>query len=454
MTAPTHLRSSTPVDFLTAVLDSRLVGRDQIECALVNAPPFETADDLAAALVEANVLTRFQADRLLAGKPEGLVLGPYDILEPIGKGPVGRVYRARHRTMNRLAAIKFLTPELTHDPDRRAVLESDVRAAARLGHPNVVTVYDLNHVGDRLYLVLEYVEAIGADTLVLRSGPPSVGLACELLRQAALGLHHAHDRGIVHGTLTPGCLLVGRGPRRPEVKISNFGFGSLPAAGPEGAGSTSMPQDYRSPECRAGAPPTSAADLYSLGSILAYLLTGRTPWQAEPPGRNRKQRRANPADPDLQRPDIPPEIANLTRTLLAWDPGDRPGSAGDVAVVLGRYAMVDDSLGGIDVGPRLPVGSAVEYGSALSGLVPHPTERVPDWSFPTGDTAPRAGLADSTLDEPGGTAIEGFDWPPAAAVPPTAGTSPLSGFVLFGLAATITVTTLLVAATILNQFTR
>src|SRR5207248_9765603 len=137
----------------------------------------------------------------------------------------------------------------------------EARAAAALAHPNIVTVLDVNQAGARQYVVMEYVDGVGADVLVRQGGPLPTGRAGEVAGQAALGLQHAHDKGIAHGAVYPGCVLLGRS----VVKVTGFGLGRLtdPTAP---AGTATDPLDCRAPELfNPLARPTAASDVYSLG---------------------------------------------------------------------------------------------------------------------------------------------------------------------------------------------
>ncbi|MBY0456274.1 MAG: serine/threonine protein kinase, partial [Gemmataceae bacterium] len=180
----------------------------------------------AANLVAAGLLTRFQADRLLAGRTDGFQLGQYVILDQIGRGALSRVYKARHRTMNRFVAVKVLSAELTRTPDARRALQAEARNAGRLAHPNVATAYDANELFDRFYFVLEFVDGPNLAALVERRGPLPVEEACEFVRQTAVALQHAHERGLIHRNLKPTNVLVGRPTATAPalVKVTDFGL--------------------------------------------------------------------------------------------------------------------------------------------------------------------------------------------------------------------------------------
>lgn len=380
----------------------------------VTEPAVTDGPGAAAALVAAGLLTRFQADRLLAGRTDGFVLGPHVILEPVGRGAASRVYKARHRTMNRLVAVKVLSAERAGAVARRQFRDA-ARAAGRLSHPHIVTALDANEVGGRFYLVLEFVDGPSAEALVRGAGPLPVGEACEVMRQAAHALAHAHDLGTAHGALAPGKVLVGRaasdGP--PAVKVAGFGL-------PPSAGAA----EYAAPEVQGGTAASARADLYSLGGVFHFLLTGRPPCGA-------------PARLDQLRPDVRPELAAVVSRLLAPRPEDRFASAGELLVHLDAACVpVAASAGWVSF--ELPAASfPVDSGGYLTGRVefdagPSPWEQIT--TATAADTA-RVDPDDRTPAPRGAPRLP----PPAAPAPRWAwrlllGSAALLAFVIAGAA--------------------
>src|SRR5262249_40104871 len=154
---------------------SGLVAEEELS-GLVRSLPEGSGRAVARALVERGVLTRFQAERLLMGRTAGFLLGQYRVLEQIGKGGMGRGYKAEHRTMKRVVALKVLASTLLETERAVELFLHEVRAVAQLVHPNIVTAFDANAVDGRFYLVLEYVDGPNLDELVRRQGPLSAGL--------------------------------------------------------------------------------------------------------------------------------------------------------------------------------------------------------------------------------------------------------------------------------------
>ena len=368
--------TSTPrpaAAFVATLHQSRLLSAAGHAQALGLLDADESPADCAMALVGAGVLTPFQARRLLAGKSDGLVLGQYVILDQLSGGKRERVYKARHRTMDRLVAVRVFAADVTHNPDHRAVVQAEARAAARLAHPNLLTVLDSNESGGRLYVVHEYVEALPLDVLVGQTRRLPTGRACEVARQAALGLQHAHEQGLPHGHFRLGCLVVGRPGRdgaagqRLEVKVAHFGTPAESAD--DGA---AEPQAYRAPESRGPLGKASVpADLYALGAVLFHLLTGQPP-----AGRSQSAR--------ATRPTLPAAVEALLSELLAANPTHRPLSAAEVAGRLEPFSEGDDDSSGVEFDlPRFAPADAPS-GGFLSGL--HADDTSPWYGIEAGAT--------------------------------------------------------------------
>ena len=364
---PAHTDCDT---FLDSLRTSELLDGRQLDRALRAMPPYpRSARDTADYFFRSDLLTRFQIERLLSGRTDGFHIGPYLVLDYLGKSATGRVYKARHRTMNRLVAIKILSLEQTATEAVRQNIRAEARSAARLAHTNIVTLLDANQAGERMYFVKEYLDGGSLDSLVRAQGPLPVRRACEFIRQAALGLQHAHEKGVAHGRLSPTAILVGRvggkgSDDKPLVKVSGFGLGRL------GADEAEPDFEYRAPE-QFDDPDRAdpAADLYSLGCIFHYLLAGRPPFPASGADEAATHHRhASPPALEPLRPDLPAPLACLVRHLLDKNPHARPPAAGEIARCLQCYADGDDSGGAIDFG-SLP-GAASSPVSKISKSLP------------------------------------------------------------------------------------
>jgi eukaryotic-like serine/threonine-protein kinase len=302
------------------------------------------AQALARELVRLGRLTAYQAAAVLQGKTKGLLIGNYLVLDKLGAGSMGMVFKARHRLLNRIVALKLLPPSLARDPAAVQRFEREAKAAATLSHPNVVAVIDADEYRGLHFLVMEYVEGRDLARLVREDGPLSVSQAIDCLAQAARGLKAAFEASVVHRDIKPSNLLLQPGG---TVKILDMGLARLDAVGsPFGAKEpdASLTQsnvilgtiDYMSPEQASN--PRNAdhrSDIYSLGCTLHYLLTGRPPFSGETLIERLIAHREQPI-PSLSngRPDVSPAVDDLLKRLLAKSPDDRFSSLDELITAL------------------------------------------------------------------------------------------------------------------------
>ena len=354
MAAPRQMDRRT---FLANVRQSGLVAAEELARAEKELPASDRGRSVARALVEKGLLTRFQAERLLVGRTSGFLLGQYRVLDQIGRGGMGRVFKAEHRTMGRVVALKVLAPDLLRTDRAQEMFLREVRAAAQLVHPNIVTAYDANEIDGRYFLVLEYVDGPNLEQLVRRQGPLPVGQACDYVRQVAHGLQCAHLLGMVHRDIKPANILVQRrglnGDDVGLVKISDFGLARLhnPNAADAFSGhpgtiltkeNTVMgTPDYLSPEQARNLHNTDIrSDLYSVGCTFYFLLTGQVLF---PGGSTLDKliRHGTETAPRVRdaRPDVPPEVAAVVEKLLAKHPPDRYQTPAELAAALEPFAV-------------------------------------------------------------------------------------------------------------------
>jgi WD40 repeat protein/tRNA A-37 threonylcarbamoyl transferase component Bud32 len=283
------------------------------------------------------------------------VLADFEILGELGRGGMGIVYKARWRpAQDLIVALKVIRKDrLTRDEAVRR-FRREAQAAARLDHPNIVQVYDSDHSGDTHYLVMEYVDGLTLERRVEQQGAMPVEAACDYIRQAALGLQHAHEQALVHRDIKPSNLMVtldgDDDGAPPVVKILDMGVARVLQLGgaQPGESLSTLTQggavigtaDYVAPEQLEN--PHAAdirADLYSLGCTFHYLLTGQVTF----PGgtlvsKLDKQRWQTPTPVDQVRMDIPASVAALVRKLLAKKPGDRFQTPAELARALEELA--------------------------------------------------------------------------------------------------------------------
>jgi serine/threonine protein kinase len=320
------------------------------------------------------------AELLLPGGAEGrTTLGQYRLLGRLGAGGMSRVYKAEHLLMKRVVALKVLSPHLVQDPASQVRFRQEAQAAGRLCHPNIVTAHDAAEVDGVPFLVMEYVDGLDLDQLVGAQGPLPVALACECIRQAALGLQHAHERGFVHGDIKPSNLLLEHGGLSgPRVKLLDLGLARLagvPLTDPDTPAESCFvgTPDYMAPEqSQNGHTADIRSDLYSLGCTFYYLLTGQVPYPGHTAAEKLLRHQLDPVpSPAERRPDIPPQVASVIACLMAKDPAGRFAFPADLAAVLQAWLFENRSPFFSPALPSPPV--AVGIPSALdAGLEPEP----------------------------------------------------------------------------------
>jgi serine/threonine protein kinase len=365
MTALAHPSSAV----LAAFLNGRLVEaeRAQVEehvivcdscCGLLKALP---VDALAARLRDGDTSDLIGETlgpgggahtTFTAGIPPELADHPrYRIVEQLGAGGMGAVYLAEHRLMERRVAIKVIHPQFLNNSQAVERFEQEVKAAARLAHRNIVTAYDAEQAGGLHLLVMEYVPGINLATLVDRRGRLPVLHACNYAMQAAVGLQHAHQHGMVHRDIKPQNLM--RTPRG-TIKILDFGLARLarsPSAADEdgltSAGCAMGTPDYIAPEqARDSRRADIRSDIYSLGCTLYFLLTGRVPF----PGGTGLEKvvahlQQTPLAVTRQRDDIPAGVVKVLQRMMAKEPSERFQEPSEVVEALRPFALPADQAG-------------------------------------------------------------------------------------------------------------
>jgi serine/threonine protein kinase len=287
----------------------------------------DNAGELAETLISDGILTRFQAENLLQGKWMRFYIGPYKVLEGLGAGSSGIVYLCEHEGLRRRVAIKILQGEKAKDSTSLERFHREARAAGSLDHPNIVRAFDVGQEDRFHYLVMEYIDGQSLRQIVKNEGPLSPTLGAEYLRQAALGLKHAHEAGLVHRDIKPTNLMV---DRDGVVKILDMGLARF--FEDEGdiltQGAVLGSADYIAPEQALDSHSVDTrADVYSLGATFWYCLTGHRPPRA---GLELIRRPSQVQNPEELRPDVPSEIWRVLRKMMAPQPGDRYQSCSEV----------------------------------------------------------------------------------------------------------------------------
>jgi serine/threonine-protein kinase len=292
---------------------------------------------LAQRLVRDRVLTEYQARRLLSNKPQGMVVGRYVIMERIGSGSMGRVYKAHHQLMDRLVALKIIAPEIVTNTRVVSRFQREMRLVGRLDHPNVVRAFDADQQGDTLYIVMEYVSGQSLGQMFKAGGPLPAIDVLKYAGQAAEGLAHAHAQGIVHRDVKPSNLLLSD---TGQLKVLDLGLGVLMEADEDANFATADgiavgTIDYMSPEQACGKEVDGRSDLFSLGCTMYHLITGRLPFPGESPIDRLGRRLSGSAVPMLEvRANVPPAVVRVVDKLLASKPTERFQSADELARVI------------------------------------------------------------------------------------------------------------------------
>ena len=338
--------------FLQNVRISKLLTSQQFRMLVDKLGHVDNPREIAKALATWKLITKFQASMLLTGRNSGFILGPYCILDVLGQGGMGRVYKAIHQTMNRIVALKILTPQLVKTERAHQLFLREVQTAAQLNHPNIVLAYDANEIDGRHYLAMEFVDGPNLERYVRKNGPLPIGLACELIFQTAAGLRHAGERGMVHRDIKPANLLFQQDPGSDnvQVKILDFGLARLQQpvfvrssgvkAYVEKENTVMGTPDFLSPDQAKNIPDIDIrSDLYSLGCTFYYLLSGKVPF----PGGTALEKvhrhiSDSPAPLEELRPDVPRVIGDIVRKLMEKNPADRFQTPDELMETLSPHA--------------------------------------------------------------------------------------------------------------------
>ena len=356
--------------FREAAVKSKLVTQDQLEQAIGAIVQAKGGDprlaskisdrSVAKKLVEMKVLSTYQADQLMTGRAK-LNLGPYVITDWIGQGGMGQVFKAVHQMLGRESAVKVL-PLHKSTPESIENFRREIRAQAKLDHPNLVRAFDAGEDGNVHFLVVEYVPGTDLRRLVRSKGNLSVQQAANIIKQSAEGLAHAHERGLIHRDIKPGNILV---TNDGVAKLSDLGLAfHLNDTENTRAGKIVGTADYLSPEqIRTPLNITGATDIYSLGCTLYYAVTGKVPFPGgTPKSKARRHLEETPWHPRRFNEEVSDDFVDLIGDMMEKDPRERIQSAQEVADRLAPWAADDDLLTGEDLRGRQrwspePIGS-------------------------------------------------------------------------------------------------
>ncbi len=339
MTKPETLNA-----ILSLVRRSKLVPEDQLRAFLAGVRGKRlidlSPDTLLNQMIEAQLLTVYQAEQLRNGRCQGFRLGNYRILDRIGSGGMGQVFLAEKDNTKMRVAIKVLRQQAYKAPMAFERFVREATISAKLSHPNITRVLDFHAGSTPPYLVMEYVDGVSLQAAIAQTGPVAWGEAAFIGQQVALGLQHAHEAGLVHRDIKPANLLV---DRRGGVKILDLGIVRV-----EGEESITQMVDeqlilgtieYLSPEQAVDSHHVDIrADLYSLGATLYFLLAGQPPF-ADGSTRAKLLRLHSVAPEPIQThcPEIPDGLAAIIHRLLAKAPDDRYPTPRAAAAALAQW---------------------------------------------------------------------------------------------------------------------
>jgi serine/threonine protein kinase len=334
--------------FLDLVQKSGVVDQQRLSAYLTTVRaagplPSESAK-VAALLIRDGILTEFQSEQILLGKWRRFSIGKYKVLERLGVGRAGGVYLCEHQPTHRRVAVKVLPTRLAEDPSSLERFYREARALAALDHPNIVRAYDIDQDYDLHFLVMEYVDGSSLQWIGERCGPMAVLRAAHYIRQAALGLQHAHEcAGIVHRDIKPSDILV---ERSGCVKIIDLGSACFSRE--EGVVRATSPgevllgtPDYMAPEqaCDPGSVDIRA-DIYSLGATFYFCLTRFAPFQEGTAAQKLVWHQTRQPKPIRQlRPRVREGLAALIERMMAKDPAQRPQTPQEVVDALAPYTV-------------------------------------------------------------------------------------------------------------------
>ncbi|MCE9608359.1 MAG: protein kinase [Planctomycetia bacterium] len=372
-------------EFAEFVTTGGLVSADELTVVEKAHPELDKSDaqSLAKLLVQQGKLTKYQAAAIYQGKGKSLVYGDYLVLDRIGAGGMGQVFKVRHRRMDRIVALKVMSQAAIKNADSVRRFDREVRAAAKLTHPNIVHAYDAGVQDGAHYLVIEYVEGNDLSALLRQQQKFPVKQACGFIEQAAHGFAEAHSKGIVHRDVKPGNLLVNKAG---VVKVLDMGLARFDDEGIGGAmkegeltqsGSVMGTVEYMAPEQALDTRHADAkSDVYGLGCTLFRVVTGEPVYAGRTLVEKILAHREQPI-PTIRkfRPDAPPALDLLVARMLAKSPTDRP-TMQEVADGLATIDFTQSKSGALDI-PLAPISTGL----------PTPTDPTPTGGYAVTQTA-------------------------------------------------------------------
>lgn len=360
--------------FLELVKRSGLIDIDQLVAVVTelrdSGAKVKTPEEIADHLIERKLITRWQAEKLLDGRHKGFFLGKYKLLDHLGTGGMSSVYLGEHVLMERRVAIKVLPQRRVNDSSYLPRFYREAKAAASLHHPNIVLAHDIDNDKDTHYIIMEYVEGKDLQVMVKDNGPMAYDDAANYIYQAAEGLQHAHESGLIHRDIKPANILV---DRRGVAKVLDLGLARFAAEPDDGEESLTVQHDenvlgtadYLAPEQAINSHDVDhRVDIYSLGCTLYFLLTGHPPFpEGTMAQRLMKHHTEEPASIYEDRSDAPRELVEICKKMMAKKADQRYQSAQEAADALRNFL---NSRGG--AGSESSTSGSGDSSGSLAGV--------------------------------------------------------------------------------------
>jgi eukaryotic-like serine/threonine-protein kinase len=314
---------------------------------------------LARQAVQSRALTLWQAQQLIAGRTSGFKVDRYVLLDLIGQGGMGRVYLAQDTRLNRQVALKILSPERVNNPRAIARFQREARVGAQLQHENLVRIYDFGESSGRYFLVMEFIEGKTIGTLITDQGAIPSPTAVRLVRQVAMGLEHAHRKGLIHRDVNPYNILV---TRDGTAKLADLGL-AIDLAEDDRVtrdGATVGTFDYVAPEqARQSHSADIRSDIYSLGCSLYHMCTGHVPFPTPSlPEKLFAHQAMEPTPLEKLVPDLPEGLADVVQRMMHKSPEERYSTPLQVAQALEPFAEEYSDAAGRDEAQLLKSATA------------------------------------------------------------------------------------------------
>jgi serine/threonine protein kinase len=373
---------ATTDELLAVIHKSELIPAQRLEAfvsSVADASPRASPREMAQLLIAAGLLTHFQAEQCLQGKWRGFTIGKYKVLERIGSGGMGTVYLCEHLKVGRRVAIKVLPTSQATNPSALGRFYREARASGVLDHPNLIKAHDIDQESGLHFLVMDYVDGANLQDIVAKTGPMDIVRAAHYIRQAALGLQHAHQAGLIHRDVKPANILL---ERSGNVRVLDLGLARFFNDNTDlltleyDERNVLGTADYVAPEQALNSHEVDGrADVYSLGASFYFLLTGQPPFAGGKVAQKLIWHQVRQPPPVRQlRPEVPEELATVLARMMAKNPAHRYQIPAEVAEALAPWTRAPIPPPPEHEMPQLSPAVAPTAGAAVTAVTtPRPT---------------------------------------------------------------------------------